>query len=641
MENDICKNIPVIMMSWHDSLSTVYKCMLKGAADFLVKPVRKNELRNLWRHVWRRRPSRSGDIGLPDESVQQRTEATAENNAVSNNSSGSILNIQRNRECIEKGSDSQSSCTKPELETEGADVEQLKGLSQLKRIKSLSNDISVPTRGEYHQENENLLMADTDTREMGSQAASIDANAVTRGEDKDNEDLLEHVNVMSEASENNHIPLNSCSTVDLMGVFDNYLKGTFTSLASNASTSKIDFLPLLDLSLKLYHPNGSVNQANDDRPILNHSDASAFSRYINKPLQSNYSTSPSTCDQQKDQNTNSDKQLSYQTLDHNSDTRSPTLCHQKHVTPATHQPRQAEITFPYHWQIGLSQPTPIRGARIETLSNVYSSAMPPVYCIQSGTSPRKSPSTVGTIESSHPLNPNYQLNHQAGISQHFQNMDRKIKDATDQAHNTLGSTLEDRGHMSSATDQSANSSFCNGPSPQKSPGTVGTIESSPPLHPNYQLNHQAGMSQHFQNMDGKINDATDQVHNKLGPTLEDRGHMSSGTDQSANSSFCNGPGHLHSMDSGSNGRMNAISVVKATSECGNEEGFIVHEGTSHRSVQREVALTKFRLKRKDRCFEKKVRYESRKKLAEQRPRVKGQFVRQLPNDPQPGDSSSG
>lgn len=58
----------------------------------------------------------------------------------------------------------QSSCTKPELETEGADVEQLKGLSQLKRIKSLSNDISVPTRGEYHQENENLLMADTDTR---------------------------------------------------------------------------------------------------------------------------------------------------------------------------------------------------------------------------------------------------------------------------------------------------------------------------------------------------------------------------------------------------------------------------------------------------------------------------------------------
>ncbi|XP_047175697.1 two-component response regulator-like APRR5 [Vigna umbellata] len=54
MEHDVCKNIPVIMMSSHDSVSMVFRCMLKGAADFLIKPVRKNELRNLWQHVWRR-----------------------------------------------------------------------------------------------------------------------------------------------------------------------------------------------------------------------------------------------------------------------------------------------------------------------------------------------------------------------------------------------------------------------------------------------------------------------------------------------------------------------------------------------------------------------------------------------------------
>ncbi|KAI3799766.1 hypothetical protein L1987_35068 [Smallanthus sonchifolius] len=47
-----------------------------------------------------------------------------------------------------------------------------------------------------------------------------------------------------------------------------------------------------------------------------------------------------------------------------------------------------------------------------------------------------------------------------------------------------------------------------------------------------------------------------------------------------------------------------------------------------RLAQREAALNKFRQKRKERCFEKKVRYQSRKKLAEQRPRVRGQFVRQ-------------
>ncbi|GAQ80670.1 pseudo-response regulator 1 [Klebsormidium nitens] len=44
--------------------------------------------------------------------------------------------------------------------------------------------------------------------------------------------------------------------------------------------------------------------------------------------------------------------------------------------------------------------------------------------------------------------------------------------------------------------------------------------------------------------------------------------------------------------------------------------------------RREAALSKFRQKRKDRCFAKKIRYASRKKLAEARPRIKGQFVRQ-------------
>ncbi|PIA38720.1 hypothetical protein AQUCO_02700140v1 [Aquilegia coerulea] len=48
----------------------------------------------------------------------------------------------------------------------------------------------------------------------------------------------------------------------------------------------------------------------------------------------------------------------------------------------------------------------------------------------------------------------------------------------------------------------------------------------------------------------------------------------------------------------------------------------------NRSAQRVAALTKFRQKRKERCFERKVRYQSRKRLAEQRPRVRGQFVRQ-------------
>ena len=41
-------------MSSNDSMSMVFKCLSKGAVDFLVKPLRKNELKNLWQHVWRR-----------------------------------------------------------------------------------------------------------------------------------------------------------------------------------------------------------------------------------------------------------------------------------------------------------------------------------------------------------------------------------------------------------------------------------------------------------------------------------------------------------------------------------------------------------------------------------------------------------
>ena len=41
-------------MSSNDSMGIVFKCLSKGAVDFFVKPIRKNELKNLWQHVWRK-----------------------------------------------------------------------------------------------------------------------------------------------------------------------------------------------------------------------------------------------------------------------------------------------------------------------------------------------------------------------------------------------------------------------------------------------------------------------------------------------------------------------------------------------------------------------------------------------------------
>lgn len=81
----LSRKVPFIMMSARDDADTVMKCLQGGAADYLVKPIRKNELKNLWTHVWRNtrhtsvvdeRPQRSGSESLtpktPENSGAER-----------------------------------------------------------------------------------------------------------------------------------------------------------------------------------------------------------------------------------------------------------------------------------------------------------------------------------------------------------------------------------------------------------------------------------------------------------------------------------------------------------------------------------------------------------------------------------------
>ncbi|KAG1339159.1 putative Two-component response regulator-like PRR73 [Cocos nucifera] len=116
MSHKTCKNIPVIMMSSNDSMGTVFKCLSKGAVDFLVKPIRKNELKNLWQHVWRRCQSSSGsgsESGIQiQKSARSKSTDDSDNNSGSNDDDddGSIgLNI---RDGSDNGSGTQSSWTK-------------------------------------------------------------------------------------------------------------------------------------------------------------------------------------------------------------------------------------------------------------------------------------------------------------------------------------------------------------------------------------------------------------------------------------------------------------------------------------------------------------------------------------------------
>lgn len=65
MRDKELQRVPVIMMSAQDEVSVVVKCLRLGAADYLVKPLRTNELLNLWTHMWRRRRM----LGLADKNM--------------------------------------------------------------------------------------------------------------------------------------------------------------------------------------------------------------------------------------------------------------------------------------------------------------------------------------------------------------------------------------------------------------------------------------------------------------------------------------------------------------------------------------------------------------------------------------------
>ncbi|XP_039036701.1 two-component response regulator-like APRR9 [Hibiscus syriacus] len=85
-------------MSSQDSITTGLKCMLKGAADFLIKPVRRNELRNLWQHVWKRHMLAGGGVPLKLPATENNAETNAESESESSQFSDYGSSTQKNKE---------------------------------------------------------------------------------------------------------------------------------------------------------------------------------------------------------------------------------------------------------------------------------------------------------------------------------------------------------------------------------------------------------------------------------------------------------------------------------------------------------------------------------------------------------------
>ncbi|KAJ9174349.1 hypothetical protein P3X46_017380 [Hevea brasiliensis] len=547
MEHENCKSIPVIMMSSQDSISTVYKCMLRGASDYLVKPIRINELRNLWQHVWRRQSSLAGGNGLQDESVgQDKVEATSENNAASNHSSGDMACIQHDKEFIEKGSDAQSSCTKPDVEAESAPMENTRDILQPVSGKVFLKDIPMQ-KHEAHRDCSQILLLHESEPGGSAVVACKHSNRMTVNESVEPESQRMNSSVTREARDNNHVlVISSREAIDFMGTSAGY-----NSSLDNAK-SKFDCSPHLDLCLTRCHPSSFEIQVTEERHTLRHSNASAFTRYTNRPLQNVHSMLGSVSNQ-KELGANSERKLSSNVSDYNSDTPGPAT-ERNNASLATGQTKESEIASSCGQQRVFPIQIPVNGISFNNLCTSYGSTFPPIFCKQSGASTIVSPSSGSQLEPSPKVNPFHQSSFKSNS----------------ELHNQFGQTPNDSTNLS------------------------------------------------LQKQDHKLD------------SLEDRGHISPATDQSATSSFCNGAAsHLnmgYGSTSGSNSNVDQVAMIRAAAERKNEG--VLQNANSYRSIQREAALSKFRMKRKDRCYEKKVRYESRKKLAEQRPRVKGQFVRQ-------------
>ncbi|KAK7258437.1 hypothetical protein RIF29_24014 [Crotalaria pallida] len=582
MEHDICKNIPVIMMSSHDSVSMVFKCMLKGAADFLIKPIRRNELRNLWQHVWRRNAinklSSPQNLTLP----QNKLEAAVGNNAAKTNSTGSVASTQKNDEFSEKTSEAQSTCTSPILEAESAYMENMQDTSKPKSSSNLSNvDTDIEKREESNKfERESVKHNDEageksviSTSEAARCKKILESTCLTLDQGYDCSETENQDKVLrTELSRgNSHINIEIHGrgdesvepwreAVDLMATFENFPKSTDEE-EDCRNTAKVDFDTQLELCSRRDSPGSSCKTATEDRQTLNHSNASAFSRYSSGKLLKSLFPAPSitSANSGESRKLSENTNTSHQYAGENE-------IRENMTTLVIGQSGQVEPKL-QNTQIGFFRDT------LDHKSTGHCNVFTPMLRSQSGADRVKPTKPLHQKESSpFPTSTSSRSNSENHVSECHNSLEETT--CTNDQNVNDQSKLDCVMHDSPTASQNASTGF----------------------------NH----------------DATN--HNKSG---------------------ANG-----SVGSGSDGNdIPAAAVAKNNPESFIDSCHRSYDGSkgtdSHRNSQREAALTKFRLKRKDRCFEKKVRYQSRKRLAEQRPRVKGQFVRQVNNDLPGADAVGG
>ncbi|XVE59152.1 hypothetical protein DITRI_Ditri05aG0022600 [Diplodiscus trichospermus] len=596
MNHRTLKNIPVIMMSSYDSISLVFKCFSKGAVDFLVKPVRKNELKNLWQHVWRRCHSSSGsgsESGTQSKkSIKSKSNHESENYAASsdehdNESDGLNLIIC---DGSENGSGTQSSWTKRAAEAESS--------QHMSSSNQLPNAPDSTFAHVIHVKPENcgsLWARVTKTKVRQEQQEQVDDATVGKDLElriKRNPELQcghQHENLPARQRQasikQDGMPEAECKQLEcghlehqdenITGKEQTHNINTGTSNCINQQAESRDpdtpggpsdipqvkegascgsgEVPSLELTLKrLQGAADSRNTANDEHNVLRHSDSSAFSKY---------GTASST------NQAPTGKVGSCPLLDNGSI---------KMKTETVH-------TFLSHSNgVLLNQPSIGSSNKNDMATNTK--------CVN--------PKPEALSDKSESISA-FKCFHSCSFQQ-MQN-----------------------GHICSSqevlTETADDNRFKIAHSQSRGSDQV------------FHVQHQC----HFHQIEKELAISAIQCRSSNmfeGPIECNILNYSVNGSASGSNYGSNGPdGSSIGLNAGQAIMESDNGAAGATSGRGSGSGV-----DEDRAAQREAALTKFRQKRKERCFEKRVRYQSRKRLAEQRPRVKGQFVRRIMSDSEEG-----
>ncbi|KAJ4710097.1 Two-component response regulator [Melia azedarach] len=102
-------DLPVIMMSADGRVSAVMKGIRHGACDYLIKPIREEELKNIWQHVVRKKWNENKELehsgSFEDNDRQKKVNDEVEYASSVNEATEGVLKAQKKRICAKEEDD--------------------------------------------------------------------------------------------------------------------------------------------------------------------------------------------------------------------------------------------------------------------------------------------------------------------------------------------------------------------------------------------------------------------------------------------------------------------------------------------------------------------------------------------------------